>query len=355
MLGKKLILLVSLLVLTSPMFSASNEGNTTQTPNDENSVKTEIKEYINHHLQDAYDFTIWHEMGIEFPLPILLIDEGFHFFMSSKLHHGESVAESNGKYYAIYHNKIYRTDASGTLTFDEHHHPTNVKPLDFSITKNVASIFLMSFLILFLFTKFAGSYKNGPIPNKIGRILEPLVIFVRDEIAIQNIGEKHYKKYMSYLLTVFFFIWFINLAGLTPLGINVTGNIAVTLCLALITFLITLFTSKKDYWKHIFWMPGVPIPMKIVLMPIEILGMFIKPFSLMIRLYANMTAGHVVLMSLIGLLYVFHNWFAKGAFLGLTLFLSIIELLVAFLQAYIFTMLTSLYFGAAVEEHDDHH
>jgi len=160
---------------------------------------------------------------------------------------------------------------------------------------------------------------------------------------------------MSYLLTVFFFIWFINLTGLTPLGINVTGNIAVTFCLALITFLITQFTSKKDYWKHIFWMPGVPVPMKFVLAPIELLGVFIKPFALMIRLYANISAGHIVLMSLVGLLFVFQNWFARGAFLGLTLFLSIIELLVAFLQAYIFTMLTALYFGGAVAEHDDHH
>ena len=159
---------------------------------------------------------------------------------------------------------------------------------------------------------------------------------------------------MGYLLTVFFFIWFLNLAGMTPLGIGVTNNIAVTFCLAIITFLITQFTSNKSYWGHIFWMPGVPVPMKIILAPIELLGIFIKPFALMIRLFANMTAGHVVMMSLIGLLYVFTNWFARGAFLGLTLFLSILELLVAFLQAYIFTMLTALYFGGAVAEHDDH-
>jgi len=320
----------------------------------EEEIKTEIKEFIDHHLDDSYSYTIWHAMGIEFPLPVILIDEGFHVFSSSKFHHGEAVAESNGKHYALYHNKIYQTNAAGDLNFDEEHHPTNTKPLDLSITKNVMTIMLFSLFIFLLFRNFAKSYRKSPIPNKIGRFLEPLVLFVRDEIAIPNIGEKHYKKYMSYLLTVFFFIWFINLAGLTPLGINVTGNIAVTFCLALITFLITQFTSKKGYWKHIFWMPGVPTPMKFILAPIELLGVFIKPFALMIRLYANMSAGHIVLMSLIGLLYIFENWLAKGAFFSLTLFLSIIELLVAFLQAYIFTMLTALYFGGAVAEHEHH-
>lgn len=333
------------------MGSELAEVNSTQS---EEETKTEIKEFIDHHLDDSYSYTIWHAMGIEFPLPVILVDEGLHVFSSSKFHHGEEVAESNGKHYVLYHNKIYQTNAAGELNFDEEHHPTNIKPLDLSITKNVMTIMLFSIFIFLLFRSFANSYRKSPIPNKIGRFLEPLVLFVRDEIAIPNIGEKHYKKYMSYLLTVFFFIWFINLAGLTPLGINVTGNIAVTFCLALITFLITQFTSKKDYWKHIFWMPGVPTPMKFILAPIELLGVFIKPFALMIRLYANMSAGHIVLMSLISLLYIFENWLARGAFFSLTLFLSIIELLVAFLQAYIFTMLTALYFGGAVAEHEHH-
>lgn len=318
----------------------------------EGDVKSEIKEYINHHLKDSHDFGIWHAYGIEFPLPVILVDEGVHFFMSSKFHHGEDVVESKGKFYKLYHGKIYRTDAEGTIEYDETHHPTNIKPLDFSITKNVLTIILTSILIFWLFRSMAKSYANSMIPNKKGRFLEPLVVFIRDEIAIPNIGEKQYQRYMPYLLTVFFFIWFLNLAGMTPLGIGVTNNIAVTFGLALITFLITQFTSKKDYWAHIFWMPGVPKPMRIVLAPIELLGVIIKPFALMIRLYANMTAGHIVLMSLIGLLYVFNNWAAKGAFLGLTFFLSIIELLVAFLQAYIFTMLSALYFGGAVAEHE---
>ena len=314
----------------------------------------ERKEYINHHLKDAYDFTIWHEKGIEFPLPVILWDNGLQIFSSSKFHHGEAIAESNGNFYKLHHNKIYKTDELGTINLDEHQHATNKKPLDFSITKNVFTILLISILIFFLFMRFAKTYQNNLVPKKGGKFFEPLILFVRDEIAIPNIGKKHYKRYMSYLLTIFFFIWFLNLAGMTPLGIGVTNNIAVTFALAMFTFFITQFTSNKNYWKHIFWMPGVPVPMKFILAPIELLGVFIKPFALMIRLYANMTAGHIVLMSLIGLLYVFTNWFAKGAFLGLTLFLSIIELLVAFLQAYIFTMLTALYFGGAVAEHDEH-
>lgn len=163
---------------------------------------------------------------------------------------------------------------------------------------------------------------------------------------------------MSYLLTIFFFVWFLNIFGLTPLGVNVTGNIAITAGLALITYLITTFTANKNYWGHIFWMPGVPTPMKLVLAPIELLGTIIKPFSLMIRLYANIVAGHVVLMSIIGLMFIFKNWLGSSLSFVLAFALSLLEILVAALQAYIFTMLSALYFGAANEEHhhdDAHH
>lgn len=158
---------------------------------------------------------------------------------------------------------------------------------------------------------------------------------------------------MSYLLTIFFFVFFLNILGLTPLGFNVTGNIAITASLALLTYLITTFTANKNYWGHIFWMPGVPTPMKFILAPIELLGTIIKPFSLMIRLYANILAGHVVLMSIIGLMFIFKSWIGSSLSFGLAFALSILEILVAFLQAYIFTMLSALYFGAGNEEH--HH
>ena len=213
---------------------------------------------------------------------------------------------------------------------------------------------IVALLMFFIFTSLARSYaKNGGISSGFGRLFEPIVIYIRDEIAIPNIGEKHYKKYMSYLLTIFFFVWFLNIFGLTPLGINVTGNIAITFGLAVITFIITNISANKYYWGHIFWMPGVPVPMKIILAPIEFLGTIIKPFSLMIRLYANMLAGHVVLMSIIALMYTFSSPIGSPLSFLLAFVLSILEILVALLQAYIFTMLTALYFGAAKEEH--HH
>ncbi len=322
--------------------------------------KTELKEDIRHHVADSYyfDFNSDSETGkyYGFSLPVILIDNGVHVFMSSKFEHGKKLAEVNGNYYKLFHNKIYKTDATGELSFDEHHHPTNAKPLDFSITKGVFSIFIVSLLVFLVFNSLAKSYaKNGAIPKGIGRFFEPLVIYIRDEIAIPSIGHKHYKKYMNFLLTVFFFIWFSNLIGIAPFGMNITGNLAVTAALALLTFLITQFTSKKNYWLHIFWMPGVPWPMKIVLAPIELLGVFIKPFALMMRLYANIFAGHIVIYSILGLLFVFKSYIGGSLSFGLALIISILELLVAILQAYIFTMLSALYFGFASEEHELEH
>ena len=373
-----LLALIVTLLTTSVAFAGSDNNHKQDTPE-------EVKGFINHHLKDAHYFELFH--GAKMPLPIIVWDDGIQFFLSSDfkkvevkevtapdstitfvpLSESDSVAkestdylyESKNSNYSIFHGKIIaakHADMLLKLTPSGKKKLTSHSALiDFSITKTVLMTMLICILIFFVFTGLSRSYSNGPIPKGFGRLLEPLVLFIRDDIAIPNIGEKHYKKHMSYLLTVFFFIWFVNLAGMTPLGINITGNIAITLSLALITYLITQFTANKNYWGHIFWMPGVPVPMKFVLMPIELLGTIIKPFSLMIRLYANITAGHVVLMSLIGLVFFASNLFSFGAFFGLTLFLGVIELLVAFLQAYIFTMLTALYFGAAVEEHHDEH
>lgn len=322
-------------------------------------LKTEIKEDIQHHLLDSHDFIFFSdkEAGkhFGFSLPVILWDDGLHVFSSSKFHHGETLAESKGNYYKLYHNKIYKTDAEGKITYDDHQHPTNVKPVDFSITKSVLMMIVTGVLMLLIFGGLARSFGKGPIATGVGRFFEPIVLFIRDGIAIPNIGNPQYKKYMPYLLTIFFFVWFLNLFGLTPLGVNVTGNIAVTLALAFLTFLITQFSGNKNYWKHIFWMPGVPVLMKIILAPIELLGVLIKPFALMIRLYANIMAGHVVLMSIIGLIFIFNNWIGSSLSFVLAFALTILELLVAALQAYIFTMLSALYFGFAVEEHHSEH
>ena len=333
------------------------EGAVTENLDPEAKTRAQIDEVKNHHVLDSHSFNFFsdEEKGKHygFPLPIILWDNGIHIFSSSKFHDGESVAEDGGNYYVLHHEKIYKTEADGTLTGDEHH-PTNAKPIDFSITKGVFSMLVIALLMFLLFRGLGKSYsKNGGVAAGAGRFFEPIVLFVRDEIAIPNIGEKHYKKYMSHLLTVFFFIWFLNVVGMMPFGVNVTGNISVTFGLAVLTFIITTLTAKKDYWMHIFWMPGVPVPMKIILAPIELMGAIIKPFSLMIRLYANMFAGHIVIMSLIGMMFIFKSWIGSPLAFGLSFIISLIEILVTLLQAYIFTMLTALYFGSAVEEH--HH
>lgn len=333
--------------------------------NDSLSMQDKIKQDIQHHLQDGHDYHLFTDKTTGkhygFPLPVILVDGGLHVFMSSAFHHGESVVESKGNYYALYHNKIYKTDADGTLDFDEHQHPTNARPLDISITKNVFHIIAIGLLMFFLFSRAAKNYKNDLVPRGIAGFVEPIVMFVRDEIARPNIGEKRYKKYMNFLLTVFFFIWIVNLFGLTPLGVNVNNSIAVTFALALMTFIITNFTGTKAYWMHIFDPLGSSMPwygklgIYPLLVPIEILGLFIKPFALMIRLYANITAGHIVLMSLLGLIFIFKSWIGSPLSFGLAFVISILELLVAALQAYIFTMLSALYFGsAAAEPHHDH-
>jgi len=339
--------------------ATAEAGPATTELSEKDKATKENKEFITHHLLDAHDFTLMvdkdgHHIG--FPLPVIFYDNGFHAFMSNSKEgfmHGETT-EVDGSYYKLHHEKIYKTDAAGTLTLDKDGHPTNEKPLDLSITKSVLIIFLVAVLMFVLFTGMARSYKKSVVPTGAARFLEPLIIFVRDEIAIPNIGHK-YKRFMGYLLTVFFFILLLNVLGLMPFGINVTGNITMTFFLAILTYLITTFSANKDYWKHIFWMPGVPVPMKFIMLPIELLGTLTKPFALMIRLFANMTAGHIVVMTLIGSIYIFKNWIAGVAFPFLTLVIYILEVLVAFLQAYIFTMLSALFIGMAVEEHEHEH
>lgn len=334
-------------------------------------VQKENKEFIAHHLLDGHSFDIMVEKNadgsehhIGFPLPVIFYDKanGWHSFMSSKFHHGKefkdahgtkyNVVESNGAFYALYHEKIIKTDASGTLKLNEEGHAENEKVLDLSITKSVLMILVASILMIVIFGSMARNYKKSLVPSGAGKLFEPLVIFIRDDIAKPNIGA-NYRKYLPYLLTIFFFILFLNVFGLLPFGINVTGNLAITAALAIFTFVITQFTANRNYWQHIFWMPGLPFLMRLVMIPIELIGMVIKPFALLIRLFANMSAGHIVIMSLIAMIYYFQNVIAGVAFPFLAFVLYLLEILVAFLQAYIFTMLSAVYFGMANEEH--HH
>ncbi len=318
---------------------------------------------IMHHIQDSYD---WHffdigETPVSLSLPVLLkTDKGWITFMSSEFHHdteGEYVVEKNGQKVVNYHEKAYvLNEGESTLKFDANHYPENaIRPIDLSITKNVAAIFLSVMVLLLMFPRLAKHYKkSNKAPKGLNNALETLVLFVRDEIAKPQIGEKKYMKFMPFLLTVFFFIWVTNLLGLLPGAANVTGSISVTVALGLITLILMIFNGSKDYWQHIFWMPGVPVPVRIILAPIELVGLFIKPIALMIRLFANITAGHIIILSLIGLIFILSS--AGVAFISVpfALFISVLELLVAFLQAFIFTMLSALFIGMAVEEHEHH-
>lgn len=325
-----------------------------------------INGFINHHLKDDHYYSFLADREAHrhygFGLPVILIDNGVKFFMSTEdFVYNQKPYEVDGQFYTYYHGKIYKTDNQGTINYDAEHHATNEKPFDLSITKSVVGLILATILIFIGFTALAKTYKGSVnnLPKGFGRVLEPLVLYVRDEMAKPNIGEKKYKKFMPYLLSVFFLIFLLNLMGLTPLGFNVTGQISVTVCLALFTFLYVNLSANADYWKHIFWMPGVPVLMKIVLAPIEVLGMLTKPFSLLIRLFANITAGHSVVMGLVAVAYIMKQSLGTGGAIGisflLTTFLTILEVLVAFLQAFIFTMLSSLFIGSAVAEHDHDH
>ena len=301
-----------------------------------------------------------------FSLPVIVwSSNGLATFMSSAFHHdddGEVVVERNGSSFVKLHSKIYELEAGASqVEFDETNHATNAhKVLDFSITKSVMGILLVGLFMLIVFSSLARQYSKKKVPTGFGRVLEPLVLYVRDEIALPNIGEKKYRKFTGYLLTVFFFIWILNLLGLTPFGFNVTGQLAVTAALAIFTLIIYTVSGNKDYWMHILWMPGVPILIRPVLAVIELAGAFIiKPFSLLVRLFANISAGHIVVMSLIAIMFTLKKSLgvvgATGLSLVLSFFITLIEVLVAFLQAYIFTMLSALFIGMAVAEHDHEH
>lgn len=336
-------------------------------------TKDEVSEYILHHIKDSHDFHLFsytNDSGerkhIGFPLPVIVwSSEGLVTFMSSAFHHddaGKVVVEKNGTQFVKLHSKIYELNNGATaVSFDEEHHATNAsKVLDFSITKSVFGVLLVGLFMLLAFSSLARQYKNKKVPTGFGRVLEPLVLYVRDEISRPNIGEKHYRKFTGYLLTVFFFIWILNLLGLTPFGFNVTGQLAVTACLAIFTLVIYTFSGNKEYWMHILWMPGVPVLIRPVLAIIELAGaLVIKPFSLLVRLFANISAGHIVVMSLIAIMFTLKETLgvAGATVLSfvLSFFITLIEVLVAFLQAYIFTMLSALFIGMAVAEHDHDH
>lgn len=320
------------------------------------------------HILDSHSWHLWgeHHDAVSIPLPVIVKGtNGFTMFMSSAFHHdthGVTVVEANGDRFVNFEEKIYlASDVANEhgqyLNFGKNEKGeeivTNDAALDLSITKNVAQMFISVLVLVLLFTSIAKSYKSHGVttaPRGKQSFFEPLIVFVRDDIAKGNIGPK-YEKFVPYLLTVFFLILINNVFGMIPIGANLTGNIAFTFVLSVFTLILTNVNANGAYWKHIL-LPK-PYYMWFILMPIELVGIFTKPFALMMRLFANMTAGHIIVISLIGLIFVFKSLAIAPVSIAFALFIDVLECLVAFLQAYVFTMLTALFIGTAVAEH--HH
>jgi len=358
----------------------------------DNSGKFSPGNMIMHHIADDYQwhfFTYHNESGehhVTLYLPVIIVsDKGVDVFFTSQFHHGDgahgdeahggnehtagdhgngnhaenthaegkggakahgneqTVTGSTGNEYKLYHGKI--EEVNGATIYD------------ISITKNVTSMLIAAILMFLIFTAVAKGYKKneGRAPKGIQSFFEPIIVYVRDDIVIPNIGEKKYRKFLPYLLTLFFFIWINNLLGLIPTGANASGNIAFTMVLAVLTLILTNINGNKHYWGHILAMPGVPKWILIILTPVELVSIIVKPFALMIRLFANIAAGHIIILSLLSIIFIFESVFVGIPAAVFVLLMMMLELFVAALQAYIFTLLTALFIGQAVETHDEHH
>ncbi len=343
------------LIFQAKAVAAQNEAPAEGTATEE---KFNPGEAILHHIADSHEFHFFNfkkddgtQIHGTLPLPVILYSpqRGFSTFLSSKFHHGEEAY--NG--YKLEHDKVVAVDASGNV--DE-----SVKVYDFSMTKNVVQMLISLVLLVWLMTSIAKKYKNGQgvtsAPKGLQNAIEPVITFVRDDIAKPNLGPK-YQKFLPYLLTIFFFILINAILGMVPGSANVTGNIAFTAVLGLIAFIVIIFNTNGHYWQHIFWFPGVPLPVKILMIPVELMGVFTKPFALIVRLFANMTAGHIVILSFISLIFIFSEMskVAGVAFtpvsIAFAVFIYLIEILVAFIQAYIFANLTAIFIGEAIGDH----
>lgn len=332
LLALSLLISAFLLVFNSNTFAAGQEEDKTS--------------FIMHHVKDSHE---WHLMTVghthvTLPLPVIVYsgDRGLEFFKSSDFQNHETHAF--GEEYA--HEGYF---------IDEHDHLGRVDGGSFveaSITKNVVMLFIVLIFVAWLALSAASFYKkNGAVaPKGAAAIIEPIVIFVRDDIAKESIGPQ-YKRFVPYLITLFMFIWFGNLLGLIPGAANMTGNIGVTFVLAILTFIITNVNGNKDYWKHVFMTPGVPPLMLLIIVPVEIIGLFTKPFALMVRLFVAITAGHIVILGFIALAFIFESYTIGVASTLMVTFINLIEILVATIQAYVFTLFSAMYIGSAVAEH----
>ena len=360
---KTILVLVFSTILLALSYNVIGQENETKTTR-ENAVHTQekfnAKKVIFGHIMDAHEFHFFEYEGsdgqkhpISIPLPVILYSpqKGLSIFMSSAFEHGHKEVDG---YKLNEEGKIIPVDASVQEVYN------------FSLTRNVVQMILALTLLTWLMVSVAKTYSKGhgvtTAPKGKQNLVEVLVIFIRDEVAKPNLGHKA-NQYLPYLLTVFFFILINNLIGLIPGTANVTGNIAFTIVLGLISFVVIMFSSNKHYWGHIFNPPGVPGFVKPILVLVEFLSVFIKPFALIIRLFANMVAGHIIIICLISLIFIFGEinsaigWGASPVSIAFTIFIYFIEILVAFLQAFIFTVLTAVFVGQAFEgeHHEEEH
>ncbi|WP_317193234.1 F0F1 ATP synthase subunit A [Mucilaginibacter segetis] len=319
--------------------------------------KFETSKVVLEHIADSHSL---HIIGhTHLPLPVIVYtSKGLEMFSSAKFadeaggHEEEGIYHGSNYNYKLVNDKVKIVNNAGEI--DE---AATSGLYDFSITKNVVSMWMSVILLLIIFISVSSSYKKraGKAPKGLQAFVEPLIVFVRDDIARPNIGYKH-QRFMPLLLTVFFFIWINNLIGLVPFfpgGANLTGNIAVTLVLSVITLIVVNLNGNKHYWSHIFIPADVPVWIWPLWWVIELVGIISKPFALMIRLFANITAGHIIVLSLISLIFVFQSFAIAPVSIAFVVFMDVLELLVAALQAFIFTLLTALFIGTAIEEH--HH
>jgi F-type H+-transporting ATPase subunit a len=359
--------LFSVLILTFALFSVSNKAIAQHDEGHEpaqheaaaagHDVQHEEKkgfnasEVIFGHIGDSHYWHLFdvdgHPVSLSLPVIIWHPEKGVSTFSASKFEHGHASYEG----YSLTHGmkeKIVSEDGASII--------------DFSITKNVLSMMISVVLLLWIMLSVAAKYKKNGVmkaPTGMQNALEPIIGFIRDEVGKPNLGHK-YMRYMPLLLTVFFFIWINNLLGLLPGGANFTGNIAVTACLALISFLVMVFSGNKHFWGHLFNPPGVPLGVKFLLVPIEIISLFIKPIALMIRLFANILAGHIVILSVVSMIFIFGalsevaGWGFVPVSLAFSIFMFFLELLVAAIQAFIFANLTAVFIGQAIEEGHEH-
>ena len=311
------------------------------------------------HIADAHEFHFFtlkgdegKETHVTLPLPVIVYSPqrgGLNVFMSSNFHHGHVAYKG----FKLIDHHIVGVDEAGNL--DE-----SVKVYDFSLTKNVIQMMLALLVLVLVLRSAAKKYIAGQgrtsAPKGMQNAIESVIVFVRDDVAKPNLSHS-YKKYLPYLLTLFFFILINNLFGLLPGSANVTGNIAFTAVLGIISLVVILFSTNSHFWGHIFWFPGVPVPVKIMMLPVELLGVFTKPFALIVRLFANMTAGHIIILSFVSLIFIFTEMTRTAGIaftpvsIAFAVFIYVIEILVAFIQAFIFTNLTAVFIGQAIGDH----